>query len=244
MNDNENPKKINFTIEYKNKDLMRTFVKKINPPLFILDFEAITFLPKWMHENNLDLDQQIFSFSFLKISDFNDEKEIPFHFNFIKIGMNHKNNYEVDYKKMAKELANKYRQFQNSPVYVWSSELEYKAIIKLLRNSDQKDKLVLTNLLINIIDLQVYFRSKNDPIIEIVPVHKSSLSWISNAFGIKIESKLRNGQRTNYLLRNIINNKNISLENLNEQCEKLEEYNNSDVIKIKRILIKIHKDLV
>ncbi len=227
---------LKLTYKIHNWDILEKFFDGIKGPMYFLDFEAITFAPIAMAKNNLDLDQQLFSFSFLKVDNFADLSEKPRHYNFV--------GKKLNYNQMASELSRLYVNY-NAKVFVWGAELEFKGLAKLIGHANQNYKRKLGSLIGNVIDLQVLFRGQKDRIVEISPLHQNSLSFVAKAVtGSTIDSSLNNGKKTNYVLKAFVDKKTTAYHQLKNIDDKLTKYNNSDVIHIKRILFQLHRDLL
>ncbi len=229
-------KEIKLTYKINDWEILKKFFEEIKGPMYFLDFEAITFAPTIMAKNNLDLDQQLFSFSFLKVENFADLSEKPKHYNFV--------GKKLNYGQMASELARLYLNY-NAKVFVWGAELEFKGLAKLIGHANQNYKRKLGTLIGNIIDLQVLFRGQKNRIVEIIPKHQNSLSYVAKAVtGTVIDSSLNNGKKTNYVLKAFVDKKTTDYRQLKNIDNKLYKYNNGDVIHIKRILFQLHHDLL
>lgn len=226
----DNKKIYNQGAIIQNKEGVKEYLKNLKYPIYFLDFEAITNGKKWMFDNGLSLDQQISSFSILKIEKIDDDETKVKHFN--NVGE------REDYPRMAKSLTDFYR--DNGSVVVWGQDLELRAIAKLLRSSPERLHKKLSKMLSNIIDLQQLFY--NNSFIELSLSTKTSLGIVAKEYGVYLSGKLSDGKKAHYLLEaaaNSITNKS-HLENISR---RVQNYNNSDVINIKRILIEILKQI-
>ncbi|BDU67373.1 MAG: hypothetical protein TYPL_0260 [Candidatus Tyloplasma litorale] len=212
-----------------NKKGIGEFLKDIKYPIYFLDFEAISEKKDWMLKHNLPLDQQISSFSILKINTKRDINENKIkHFNFV--------GKKEDYKLMAKKLSDFYK---NKPgtVVVWDRILENNALIKLMKNATKDDEVVISEMLKSIIDLQRLFIDKT-----FISVNKVSLDFVSKAFSIYEDGGIKDGRKAHYILADAeINKEKYTSKKLNNTSKRIEKYNNSDVINIKRVLFEILK---
>jgi len=104
---NVEEKKENF-INVLNKEAAKKLLSNLSFPMYFLDFEVITNNKQWMFENNLSLDQQISSFSILKIEKLNDKESKIKHFNLV--------GKKEDYKLMTKKLTSFYQEEKASVI--------------------------------------------------------------------------------------------------------------------------------
>ena len=209
---------------------VKEFLKDLTYPIYFLDFEAITNGKKWMFENGLALDQQISSFSILKIEKINDDETKIKHFN--NVGE------KEDYPRMAKSLTDFYK--GNGSVVVWGQDLEVRSLAKLLKSSPTGLHKKLSTMLSKIIDLQLLFY--HNSFINLKSSTKSSLDVVSKELDVYLPGKLADGKKAHFILEAAtIHIKDEShIDNIKR---RIEDYNNSDVINIKRILVEIIKNI-
>lgn len=213
-----------------NQIAVKEYLKGLTYPIYFLDFEAITNGKQWMFDNGLSLDQQISSFSILKIESMNDDETKIKHFN--NVGE------REDYPRMAKRLTDFYR--DNGSVVVWGQDLEIRAISKLLRSSPEGLNKKLSKMLAKIIDLQQLFY--HNSFISLADTNKSALEVVAKEYGIYLKGRLEDGKKAHYVLEAAAS-RDMEQSQYDNISRRLEDYNNSDVINIKRILIKILEEL-
>ncbi len=209
---------------------VQEFLKDIKFPIYFLDFEGIANSKQWMFNNGLDLDQQLSSFSLLKIESLNDDETKIKHFNFV----GQPTNYEV----MSKKITDFYK--DNGSVVVWGRDLEVRGLAKLIKEAPESQHKKLSQMLANMIDLQQLFYDGS--FIRIEPTGKSSLDTVAKAYGTYVSSRIKDGKKAHFILEHAIK-PNVTESHLKNIDRRLEEYNNSDVINIKRILIEILKEV-
>ncbi len=214
----------------QNKEGVKQYLKDLKYPIYFLDFEAITNSKQWMFDNGLTLDQQISSFSILKIEKIDDDETKVKHFN--NVGE------REDYPKMAKSLTDFYR--DNGSVVVWGQDLEIRALAKLLKSSPEGLHKKLSKMLANIIDIQQLFYSNS--FIELLSSSKSSLDIVAKEYGVYLPGKLADGKKAHYILEAAATSV-TDESHLDNISRRVKNYNNSDVINIKRILVEILKEL-
>ncbi len=217
-------------ITIMNKDGVRKFLKDLKFPAYFLDFEAITNSKQWMFNNDLDLDQQLSSFSILRIDNEEDDETKIKHYNFV--GKEH------DYKVMAKKLTDFYK--DNGSVVVWGRDLEIRGLAKLIKESPDSFNKKLSTMLANVIDIQQLFYSGS--FIRVEPSGKSSIEVVAQAYDVYAPSRLQDGKKAHFILEHALLPE-TTPSHIRNIDRRITEYNNSDVINIKRILIEILKDL-
>lgn len=219
-------------IEINNKEGVKKYLKDINFPIYFLDFEAVTNSKEWMYTHGLDIDQQLSSFSFLKINSLKDDETKIKHFNFV--------GQKEDYKLMAKKLTDFYTD-KNGTVVVWGIDLELRGLAKLMRASKDSKHKKISLIIANMIDLQQLFYTGS--FIKYEPTGKSSLDSIAKAYGIYLSTTVKDGKKAHFILSHAIK-ENIDKSHLLNIKRRIEKYNNSDVINIKRVLVEIINSLV
>lgn len=223
----QNEERINIL----NIEGVKEFLYDLSFPVYFLDFEAITNTKEWMFSQGLPLDQQISSFSILKIESLNDDETKIKHYNFI--------GNKEDYPLMAKKLTDFYKDKKGS-VVVWGRDLEIRALGKLIKKAPESLHKKLAFMISNIIDLQQLFYTGS--FMKLEPSGKSSLDSISKAYGVYLETSIKNGKKAHFVLENSLK-KDITISESKNINRIISEYNNSDVINIKRILIQILKEI-
>ncbi len=213
-----------------NKDGVKEFLKDLKFPVYFLDFEAITNSKQWMFNNGLCLDQQLSSFSILRIDNANDDETKIKHYNFV--GKEH--NYEI----MAKKLTDFYK--DNGTLVVWGRDLEVRGIAKLIKESPDSHNKKLSTMLANMIDIQQLFYDGS--FLRIEPNGRSSLDAVAKAYNVYEQSRIKDGKEAHYILEFALNNV-VEPSHLSSIERRITEYNNSDVINIKRILVEILKEV-
>lgn len=218
-----------YSINILNDDGTKRFLKNLTFPIYILDFEAITNSKEWMYKNNLSIDQQISSFSILKItSPLDDETKIKHHNNVGK---------KEDYPLMAKKLTDFYKD-KKAPIIVWGQDLELRALAKLFREAPESLYKKLSHMLSNIVDIQQLFHGGS--FLKLEPNGKSSLDIVAKAFDVYNKTNIKDGKNMHYVLEHsIIKKDEIKDSHLISIKKRLKDYNNSDVINIKRVLLSI-----
>ncbi len=209
---------------------VKEFLKDLKFPLYFLDFEGIANSKQWMFNHGLDLDQQLSSFSLLKIESLKDDETKIKHFNFVGT--------PTDYKVMAKKMTDFYK--DNGTVVVWGKDLEVRGLAKLIKESPESMHKKLSQMLSNIVDIQQLFYDGS--FIRVEPNGKSSLDIVAKAYGVYEQASIKNGKKAHFILEHAIK-PNINPSHLNNIAKRIEEYNNSDVINIKRILVEILEEL-
>ncbi len=217
-------------ITLMNKEGVKEFIKDLKFPIYILDFEAITNSKQWMFNHNLDLDQQLSSFSILRIDSLNDDETKVKHFSFV--GAEH--NYEV----MAKKMTDFYK--DNGSVVVWGQDLEVRGLAKLIRSSSESYHKKLSQMLSNICDIQQLFYGGS--FIRVEPHGKSSIESVAQAYDIYEPSRLKDGKKAHFVLEHSLKPE-VTPSHLNNIKRRIEEYNNNDVINIKRVLVEVLKEV-
>lgn len=218
-------------IEFLNKDGIREYLKELTFPIYFIDFEAITNSKEWMFQNNLSLDQQLSSFSILRIDSLDDDETKIKHFN--NVGK------KEDYELMAKKLTDFYKDKECSLI-VWGRDLETRAIGKLIKEAPESSYKKLSSMLANMIDLQQLFYGGS--FMNLEPSGKSSLDSIAKAFGVYLETSIKDGKKAHFILEHALN-KDVSDSHKKNIKRRIEEYNNSDVVNMKRVLVEILKGL-
>lgn len=213
-----------------NKEGVKEFLKDLTFPVYFLDFEAITNSKQWMFNNNLDLHQQLSSFSMLKIESENDDETKIKHFNFI--GKEH--NYEL----MAKKMTDFYK--DAGTVVVWGRDLEVRGIAKLIKESPPSSYKKLSLMLANMIDLQQLFYDGS--FLRTEPTGRSSLDAVAKAYGVYQPARIQDGKKAHFILEHSLK-PGIDDSHIRNIDRRISEYNNSDVINIKRILIELLKNI-
>lgn len=214
-----------------NQEGVKAFLDGLTYPVYFLDFEAITNNKQWMFENSLSLDQQLSSFSILRIEKIDDDETKIKHFN--NVGE------REDYGKMAKRLTDFYKD-QNGSVVVWGQDLEVRALAKLLKIAPKGLHKKLSKMLANIIDLQQLFYSGS--FIKLNETSKTSLDIVAKEYDVYLKGKLQDGKKAHFILEAAVTKK-MSESQYASISKRLENYNNSDVINIKRILVEILKGI-
>ncbi len=217
-------------ITIMNKEGVKKFLKDLSFPVYFLDFEAITNSKQWMFNNDLDLDQQLSSFSILKIDNMNDDETKIKHYNFV--GKDH------DYEVMAKKLTDFYK--DNGTVIVWGRDLEVRGIAKLIKESPDSHNKKLSTMLANMIDIQQLFYSGS--FIRVEPHGKSSIDAVAKAYDVYQPSRLQDGKKAHFILEHALQ-PDTTPSHLRNIERRINEYNNADVINIKRVLVEILKDM-
>ncbi len=213
-----------------NKDGARKFLKNLKFPIYFLDFEAITNSKQWMFNHNLDLDQQLSSFSILRINSIDDDETKIKHFNFV--------GKEQNYELMAKKLTDFYK--DNGTVMVWGRDLEIRGLAKLMKESPDSLHKKISIMLANIVDLQQLFYDGS--FLRVEPFGKSSLKIVAKAYGNYEQSRVKDGKKAHFILEHALK-PSVDKSHLKNIDRRIEEYNNSDVINIKRILIEVLKEI-
>ncbi len=220
----------NKMVTVMNKDGVKEFLKDIKFPIYFLDFEAIANSKQWMYNNNLDLHQQLSSFSMLKIENENDDETKIKHFNFV--------GKDANYEVMAKKITDFYKGYGS--VVVWGRDLEIRGLSKLISESPESYHKKLSQMLANMIDIQQLFHDGS--FMRIEPTAKSSLDAVANAYDIYQSARIQDGKKAHYILEYALNN-DVNPQHLKSIERRIMEYNNSDVINIKRILIELLKEI-
>ncbi len=213
-----------------NKEGVKEFLKDLTFPVYFLDFEAITNSKQWMFNNGLSLDQQLSSFSILRIDSLNDDETKIKHYNFV--------GKEQDYEVMARKLTDFYK--DNGTLVVWGRDLEVRGIAKLIKESPDSHNKKLSAMLANMIDIQQLFYEGS--FLRIEPNGRSSLDAVAKAYNVYESSRIKDGKEAHYILEFALNNV-VEASHLQSIERRITEYNNSDVINIKRILIEILKEV-
>ena len=213
-----------------NKKGVKEYLKNLKFPVYFLDFEAITNSKNWMFENKMDLHQQISSFSLLKINSLKDDETKIKHFNFVEI--------EEDYKLMAKKMTDFYK--DNGSVLVWGRDLEIRGLGKLISEADESGHKKLAKMIANMIDLQQLFFSGS--FIKLESSGKSSLESIARGYGVYLKTKVKDGKKAHYILEYAASRE-LTPSHSKNINKRIEEYNNSDVINIKRVLVEVMKSI-
>lgn len=221
----------NKMVTVMNKDGLKEFLKDFKFPVYFIDFEAITNSKQWMYNNGMDLHQQLSSFSMLKIEDVNDDETKIKHYNFV--------GKEVNYEVMAKRITDFYK--DNGTVVVWGRDLEVRAIAKLIKESPDSHNKKLSNMLANMLDIQQLFHDGS--FMRVEPVAKSALDAVANAYGVYQAARIQDGKKAHYILEFALLNPNVDESHLRSIERRIVEYNNSDVINIKRIFIELLKEI-
>ena len=140
---------------------------------------------------------------------------------------------------MAKKLTDFYRD-KKGTVVVWGKDLEVRSLAWLINKADESKHKKLSYMLSNILDLQQLFYEGS--FISIKPFGKSKLEDVAMAYEVYLKTKLHSGKKAHYLLEHASTNEldEKQLANINR---RIEDYNNSDVINIKRILVKIMEQI-
>jgi len=94
-------------------------------------------------------------------------------------------------------------------------------------------------MLSNLFDLRQLFH--NGSFLKIEPYGKSSLNYVAETLNVYKKTIIKDGREAHFILESAIINKNIKKNKLKSISEKIEEYNNSDVINIKRVLVELYK---
>ncbi len=217
-------------ITMMNKEGVIKFLEGLKFPLYFLDFEAITNSKQWMFNNGLDLHQQLSSFSMLKIDSIDDDETKIKHYNFV--GKEH------DYTVMSKKMTDFYK--DNGTVVVWGRDLEIRGIAKLINESPDSHNKKLSTMLANIVDIQQLFYDGS--FIRVEPSGRSSLDVVAKAYDVYAPARIQDGKKAHYVLEYALN-PNIEESHLKNIDRRITEYNNSDVINIKRILIEILREI-
>ncbi len=225
-------RKEKFSLNIVNKEAALKFLENLTFPIYFLDFEAITNSKEWMYKNNLSVDQQISSFSILKIDSIKDDETKIKHYCNI--------NKKEDYGLMVKKLTDFYKD-KKAPIVVWGQDLELRALSKLFREAPESLYKKLSFMFSNIFDLQQLFYGGS--FLKIEPNGKTSLEGVARTLDVYLETKIKDGKSAHYLLQHSITNEKIRPTHLDSIKKRLEDYNNADVINIKRILLKIFEEL-
>ncbi len=220
----------NKMVTIMNRDGLKVFLKDLTFPVYFIDFEAITNSKQWMYNNGLDLHQQLSSFSMLKIDSIDDDETKIKHYNFV--------GKDVSYETMAKKITDFYR--DSGSVVVWGRDLEVRGISKLIKESPDSFNKKLSTMLANMIDIQQLFHDGS--FMRIEPTAKSSLDAVANAYGVYQPARIQDGKKAHYILEYALN-PGIEDSHLKNIERRITEYNNSDVINIKRILIELLKEV-
>ncbi len=220
----------NNNITIMNIEGVKQYLKDIKFPVYFLDFEAITNSKQWMFNHGLDLDQQLSSFSLLKINSIDDDETKIKHFNFVA--------EPTDYVKMAKKMTDFYK--DGGTVVVWGRDLEVRGLAKLMKEAPESYHKKLSTMLSNILDIQTLFYEGS--FMRIEPHGKSSLDGVAKAYGTYESARIKDGKKAHFVLEHALSS-NVEGSHLNNISRRIEEYNNSDVINIKRILIEILKEV-
>lgn len=222
----EEKKEIKSFISILNKEGAIKFLENLTFPIYFLDFEAVSNSKEWMFKNNLSIDQQMSSFSILRINSLDDDETKIKHYNTI--------GEKEDYKKMAKKLTDFYKD-KKSPIVVWAQDLELRSLAKLFRESPDGLHQKLAHMISNIIDLQQLFYTGS--FLKLEPSGKSSLESIAKAFDVYKETKIKSGRTAHYILEHSVTTPKIRDNHLTSIKKRLEDYNNADVLNIKRVLV-------
>ncbi len=220
----------NKMVTVMNRDGVREFLKDLKFPVYFIDFEAIANSKQWMYNNELDLHQQLSSFSMLKIENENDDETKIKHYNFV--------GKEVNYEVMAKKITDFYK--GGGTLVVWGRDLEVRAIAKLISESPESYHKKLSSMLANLIDIQQLFHDGS--FMRIEPTAKSSLDAVANAYGVYQPARIQDGRTAHYILEYALN-PSVDSQHLRNIDRRITEYNNSDVINIKRIFIELLKEI-
>lgn len=222
----------NDNITIMNMEGVREYLKDIKYPIYFLDFEAITNSKQWMYNHGLALDQQISSFSLLKIDNVDDDELKLKHYNFVCDPIN--------YETMAKKMTDFYK--DNGTVVVWGRDLEIRGLAKLMKESPPSYGKKLAAMIANMIDIQTLFYDGS--FMRVEPHGKSSLDYVAKAYGVYSTSRIKDGKKAHFVLEHSLSLQKIEdgphLKNISR---RIEEYNNSDVINIKRILVELLKEV-
>gem|GEM_PF-2971331 len=117
--------------------------------------------------------------------------------------------------------------------------MELRVITKLLKSSNKSYHKKLSCMLSNLFDLRQLFH--NGSFLKIEPYGKSSLNYVAETLNVYKKTIIKDGREAHFILESAIINKNIKKNKLKSISEKIEEYNNSDVINIKRVLVELYK---
>ena len=215
-------------INLLNKEGAKKFLERISFPVYFLDFEAITNTKEWMYKNDLAIDQQISSFSILRINSLKDDETKIKHYNTV--------GEKEDYAKMSKKLTDFYKD-KNATIIVWGQDLELRSLAKLFRESPEGSYKKLSYMISNILDLQQLFYSGG--FVKIEPKGKSSLDMVAKAFDVYLKTKIKDGKSAHYLLEHSVTNKDIRESHLDSIKKRLQDYNNADIINMKRVLVSV-----
>ncbi len=209
---------------------IKEYLEGVKFPVYFLDFEAITNSKEWMFNHGLDTDQQLSSFSILRIDSLDDDETKIKHYSHIGIKEN--------YKAMANSLTDFYK--GNGSLIVWGRDLEVRGIAKLIKEADEGKQKKLGLLLANMVDLQQLFY--HGSFFKIEPSGKSSLDVVAKVFGVYKKTKIKDGKNAHYILGHVIEN-NLNEPYIKKIRNRILEYNNSDVINIKRVFVEIINEL-
>ncbi len=209
-----------------NKDGIKEFLSDVTFPMYFLDFEAITNSKQWMYNHGLDLDQQLSSFSILRIDSIDDDETKIKHYNFV--------GGPTDYEVMAKKLTDFYK--DNGTVIVWGRDLEVRGIAKLMKASPESYNKKFAQMISNMTDIQQLFYEGS--FMRIEPYGKSSLDAVARAYNVYTGARIKDGKKAHYILEHALKS-GITESHMNNICRRIEEYNNSDVINMKRIMVEI-----
>ena len=141
---------------------------------------------------------------------------------------------------MAKKLTDFYKDKKGS-VIVWGRDLEIRSLGKLIKEAPEALHKKLSLMISNMIDLQQLFHA--DSFMKLKPSGKSSLNSISKAYGIHLSTSIKNGKNAHFILKHALK-ENITKPYSKNIEKRIMEYNNSDVINIKRVLVKISREII
>lgn len=220
-----------LTVDILNKEGVKEFLKDLTFPVYFLDFECISNSKQWMFDHGMSVQQQITSFSILRIDSLDDDETSIKHYS--QLGL------KEDYSLMAKKLTDFYRD-KNGTVVVWGKDLEVRSLAWLINKADESKHKKLSYMLSNILDLQQLFYEGS--FISIKPFGKSKLEDVAMAYEVYLKTKLHSGKKAHYLLEHASTHE-LDEKQLSNINRRIEDYNNSDVINIKRILVKIMEQI-
>ena len=207
---------------------IKMFLKDVTFPVYFLDFEAITNSKEWMFNHGMAIDQQLSTFSFLKIDSLLDDETKIKHYSMI--------GKKQEYELMAKSITDFYK--NKGTVIVWGRDLETRGLGKLMKEGTEAQQKKIGYMISNLLDLQQLFYSGS--FMRLEPSGKSSLDTIAKTYDVYKEAKIKDGKKAHFILQHATQQK-IDKTHLENITKRVKEYNNADVINIKRVFIEVMK---
>lgn len=214
-------------IKIEREDLVKEILESMKGKIYFLDFECAANSIGWAAKNHVAIDTHISTASFLRVNGFNDEKESQIlHVSLLDDLEN--------YEKMATELADFYD--GEGAVLVWDASLETKSVAKLIKHAPSYEtRLKLCMMLANMVDLQILFHNQS-----LIPGWGASLDKVARSWGVYDNPIKLSGKKVKFMIQAVIEGK-ADEGLIRNMKRRIEIYNNSDVLHIKRILFIIAK---